>query len=304
MVAAPVVDLLLVAIPTLIAIWTLHERFPFVPGSDPAVFAPADQVRVNQLDQGFARAFETDSALYALSGSSWWLSVGLLVVLTVVVYGVVPATAGFRTPGMLLLRLRAPRTSKTQVELLHDLTDTAADEPAEPEADADDTPEDPDQHPAEDDDPEAGQHTQDDATAEARNSNDDQDAVDSDRRGPGDGLDSTEQRWIRPVTLADDDDYRRWDQEFGSARPAEPPVVAVARPGFEALALPESSLSDAPLTTATLTKARARLEEPAAGTESTAPVWNEDWNAWLYWDGERRRWFRHDKASGRWSPLL
>ena len=41
-------------------------------------------------------------------------------------------------------------------------------------------------------------------------------------------------------------------------------------------------------------------EEPAA---STPPSWNEDWQAWIYWDQTHGQWLRHDVEADVWVPL-
>ncbi|MDA3041263.1 MAG: RDD family protein [Actinomycetota bacterium] len=45
--------------------------------------------------------------------------------------------------------------------------------------------------------------------------------------------------------------------------------------------------------------------EPAsiAAAAVTAPVWNEQWHAWLFWDPDGQRWLRHDETSGVWEPI-
>lgn len=34
-----------------------------------------------------------------------------------------------------------------------------------------------------------------------------------------------------------------------------------------------------------------------------APIWSEDWDAWIYWDTTLQNWFRHDKETGNWVPM-
>ena len=47
----------------------------------------------------------------------------------------------------------------------------------------------------------------------------------------------------------------------------------------------------------------SRTESSATGTEVAAPVWNEQWQAWLFWDADGHRWLRHDEATGVWVPI-
>lgn len=51
-------------------------------------------------------------------------------------------------------------------------------------------------------------------------------------------------------------------------------------------------------------------QEPAADPVPAAeeipvdePVWNDEWQAWLYFDREQGRWHRHDTARGEWTPI-
>ncbi len=100
-------------------------------------------------------------------------------------------------------------------------------------------------------------------------------------------------------------------------------------PDFEALTLPESSLSDMPLTNSDLFESLG-LTPPPSATEAEdsiqavatapapatlprlgsspapnkrAPIWSEDWDAWIYWDTTLRTWFRHDMETGNWVPM-
>ncbi len=41
-------------------------------------------------------------------------------------------------------------------------------------------------------------------------------------------------------------------------------------------------------------------DEPSA---STTPSWNEDWQAWIYWDQAHGQWIRHDVEANVWIPL-
>lgn len=318
-VAGAAVDLLLVICPTLIALGALHERFPFLSGGEPGTFGPVEQARIDEIDRGFSRAFETDEALYVLSGSGWWLSLGILVLVTVTVYVVVPAAARLRTPGMLLLRVPGTVAPDPAVEVVLDLTgpvdETARDESNDQAAEDEQSDgEQSEEHTAEADTSdentelsEDGDEMVVDVTPEIVDISEDETAGDdelsSESGSTVEDIDITERQPIRPITLADEEDYRQWDREFGAPQPVDSSSISVTPPGFDALALPESSMSEAPLTAATLVKARSSEPTGASGPATTTPVWNEDWNAWLYWDGQRQRWFRHDPDSGRWAPL-
>lgn len=115
-------------------------------------------------------------------------------------------------------------------------------------------------------------------------------------------------------------------------------------PDFDSLTLPESSLSDMPLTNEALFEALGLIPPGSASVETSgpnavelsadatprssvaattptvaptptmrrgsrpavdkrAPIWSEDWDAWIYWDTTLRTWFRHDMARGTWVPM-
>jgi uncharacterized RDD family membrane protein YckC len=46
---------------------------------------------------------------------------------------------------------------------------------------------------------------------------------------------------------------------------------------------------------------------PATGEPATAPttgtVWNDQWQAWLFWDAPNHRWLRHDTDADEWIPI-
>ncbi|MBT8241865.1 MAG: RDD family protein [Acidimicrobiia bacterium] len=55
------------------------------------------------------------------------------------------------------------------------------------------------------------------------------------------------------------------------------------------------------------TPVSAPIPEPATKSSASPsatgdPVWNEEWQAWLYWDGEGKKWLRHDPDKG-WLPI-
>ena len=103
-----------------------------------------------------------------------------------------------------------------------------------------------------------------------------------------------------PVTLADADDYLDWERP-SVARPRRSSAPNNgAGSGFEVLALPESSLAELPIHASTVA-ARAALNSDT--TPEDQPIWNDAWNAWIYWDRGSGRWFRHDPAESRWRPM-
>ncbi len=44
-------------------------------------------------------------------------------------------------------------------------------------------------------------------------------------------------------------------------------------------------------------------QDVADGGSATDPIWNAEWNAWLYWDAARERWLRHDQVENQWLPI-
>lgn len=50
----------------------------------------------------------------------------------------------------------------------------------------------------------------------------------------------------------------------------------------------------------------ARYGKHSAERQSTTtktPVWSEKWRAWMYWDGNKKCWLRHDTDSDQWVPV-
>jgi len=352
MVAAALVDISVVTIPTALAVMVLHERFPFLPGSAGLRFSPSDQERIDQIDNGFSRALELGDSLYTLSGRGWWFSLGLLVILTISVYVIVPAKYRLRTPGQLLMGIAPPVTDEPEIVAVIDLSAPPPDpsEPAEQQA----GPEDGEDDEAGGDNPDRGDannntsDTSDTAEGVAAPDRADPDAedecdrshpdADGDRTaddvpeaattgteaeaGPADNPDRTEsveadqvdltdRAHLGAITLADEADYLRWDRDNGQSSEPQGTSGAARDSSFEKLALPESSLSDAPLTVATLVKVttdegHTTVDQPDIERvpDAGSPVWNEGWKAWLYWDAGRQLWFRHDTETGGWKPLV
>lgn len=58
--------------------------------------------------------------------------------------------------------------------------------------------------------------------------------------------------------------------------------------------------TDTTPTVAATTTAR-HSSRPAA--DNRAPIWSEDWDAWIYWDTTLQTWFRHDMQRGVWMPM-
>lgn len=46
-----------------------------------------------------------------------------------------------------------------------------------------------------------------------------------------------------------------------------------------------------------------RSPQPDPAAPGDDPVWNDEWQAWLYFDREQGSWQRHDAASGSWLPI-
>ncbi len=47
---------------------------------------------------------------------------------------------------------------------------------------------------------------------------------------------------------------------------------------------------------------------PTSGAEASGPdpddvVWNDQWQAWLYWDANGGRWMRHEPDRNVWIPI-
>lgn len=332
---AGVIDTVAVLAPTMAVAAALAERFSFgrSPGGK-AVFSLADQQRINEIDTGFNRAIQLNDSLYTLSGAGWWLTVSVLAVMTMVVFAAVPAMMQRRTPGRLLIGFepestpieveRATTDADHQSELLtgqarpehwdgHDQLRSSplATAPAasvgapaateqewivlDQEATSDDTIVMPQQRP----EPVAVAAAP--VVAEERPEVDRQDQQQI--AGPHEPVeaeptvDVTDHAIGQWPTLADEADYLQWDRLHGGIGDPTADLEPQASTGFDNLALPESSLSDQPLTT---TLVRVEAEDQAPGQ---TPSWSEAWQAWVYRDPTSDRWFRHDPASGNWSPL-
>lgn len=104
-----------------------------------------------------------------------------------------------------------------------------------------------------------------------------------------------------PAVLADSND--------GTSR-EEPAVLNLVEPAtiddrrtaqFDTLILPESSLSETPLTATVSPRAKqARATKVRSATASATPERNSEWHAWVYPDHANGRWFRHDQDTNRW----
>lgn len=68
---------------------------------------------------------------------------------------------------------------------------------------------------------------------------------------------------------------------------------------------PPERAGEAPLTvsasTVAPTTSARRSSSPAA--DRRAPIWSEDWEAWIYWDTTLENWFRHDMQRDTWVPM-
>ena len=116
------------------------------------------------------------------------------------------------------------------------------------------------------------------------------------------------------VTLGDDAEYDQWTDLDDLDLVDRDSDVRHKDRSFETLTLPESSLSETPLTastgrtgtsaenrcaTATVSRdTETRQEAPTAVT----PEWSEELQSWVYRDEATDRWFRHDQDTNRWVP--
>lgn len=93
------------------------------------------------------------------------------------------------------------------------------------------------------------------------------------------------------------------------ARTWEPPVAEPAPVWIVGEALPNQAEPEpitvgvAPAQAQPVVAQASRTESSAMGADVAAPVWNEQWQAWLFWDAEGHRWLRHDEANGAWVPI-
>jgi uncharacterized RDD family membrane protein YckC len=102
--------------------------------------------------------------------------------------------------------------------------------------------------------------------------------------------------------------------------PAEPGVAAVLEAATDALTAgllhppsrapsdDEAPADEAPLPDEAPAGGAAAPGEPHAarpptGADLDEPVWNEQWQAWLFYDRDEGRWHRHDPISGEWVPI-
>ena len=319
--------------------------------------ARPDQLRINEIDEGFNRAIRLGDTVFALSGSGWWLTFATLLALTVAVFIVLPMVLRRRSPGRLLLGMpvRSQRTDQDEpaelVSVEAALRGTGCDATAASDPDTADsnsgvatesgqtggsngndgtvsghgatpipdsligstmTGADDETDGRPDDEQPSGStverlrgvaHAQ--TRTAVNDSTDDQDdmttASDTDQDHPasnGDLAGSIEPP--PPVTLADADDYLDWDRP-SDARPSRSSAPNNdGGTGFDVLALPESSLAELPIHASTVA-VRAALDNIT--TPEDQPIWNDAWNAWIYWDRDSGRWFRHDPAESRWRPM-
>ncbi len=93
------------------------------------------------------------------------------------------------------------------------------------------------------------------------------------------------------------------------ARTWEPPVAEPAPVWVVGAPVPNQAETPPTVVGVAATQAQpaaiqaGRTESSATDPEVAAPVWNEQWQAWLFWDADGHRWLRHDEASGVWVPI-
>ncbi len=97
---------LMFVVPAMVALSQV-ERFR-VDGAGLLVDA-ADQVRIDEIDQGFHRAVELGDHLYVLSALGWWGALVALVVSSWTIVVAFPPAAGGRTPGAVVVGRLAAR---------------------------------------------------------------------------------------------------------------------------------------------------------------------------------------------------
>lgn len=104
------------------------------------------------------------------------------------------------------------------------------------------------------------------------------------------------------TTLGDSHEYLAWDRHEGVRSTPVVNAKPTGTPRFDALALPESSLADNPIhaSAATSTEPERANDQRKGGQ---APIWSDEWNAWVYRDPKSGRWFGHDAAVDRWQPI-
>ncbi len=80
------------------------------------------------------------------------------------------------------------------------------------------------------------------------------------------------------------------------------PVVIDDRQHSWSDAVASSSDQPASAESSTLTESAPPTQSsPLTGPDGT--VWNEQWQAWLFWDPINERWLRHDTDADRWVPI-
>ncbi len=108
-VAAGVLDLCLVLVPTLITTLLAAERFAFTRDqAERPVFSPTDQLRIDDISTTTSRAQELGGTLFTLSGLALWLVVGTFLGLIVLIFVVAPMVLQSLTPGKKIVGLLQP----------------------------------------------------------------------------------------------------------------------------------------------------------------------------------------------------
>ncbi len=313
---AALVDMMVVAMPTIVVALVLSERFPILDNSNGRPrFSEPDQLRINEIDQGFNRAMRLGETVFTLSGSGWWLTLLVLITLTAFVFVVLPSKLKLRTPGQLLLSVPLVADADEQLE-----TVIIVDDPSEIE--------DPSGDRVQENGTESGAdeassfdnaNTQESSepTRESADSADSSNASETaDTTDPSHSSESQPAEIASPVSLGDTGDYLAWDREQATTA-ASASASRSAGSSFDSLALTESSLAESDLNASTAVKTKSATPSAAATAATTtvaattangagtaeSPIWSDLWNAWLYWDPASDRWFRHDTDNNCWKPL-
>ena len=281
-IAAAAFDLALVVAPTAAVAAGLAEHFVFLEtDSSPDWFSPADQARINEIDETINRGLHFGGELHTLSGTGLWLTVAVMVIASAVVFVLIPALFDKLTPGQYLMGIQLSGDPEGIVERASQ-ADPVGECPrfVEPEKLFKPKELEPYMLTAESEAALAQHRVF--ATASSKNRSPKGGPV----REPADELtieievDVTDAGPTPPtragrsqfgqIILADADDYLRWDREQDRDGKASGTTLVRSAP---------------------------------VRSSKTKPEWSSDWNAWMYCDEANKRWYRHDTEADRWLPI-
>ncbi len=364
-VSAGLVDLTTMAVMTAGAAVATSTRVTAIRGPDGSVsFASTDQAALSEMTGPLSRGHLLGDTLWAFSTTAVLLVTAAAVLSGIIVGVVIPGLAGGRSPGKIIFRLCVVRADGGSAGMVRHLVRTIAsladlmplvvpgltgyafavsnpnhqrigdrlartvvvdrnlnravlNRSAEPSDLTDD-----------------GQNGAPRPAVRNRAPSDSRDNSTAEPPPHGDTVDMTDRGNTSDATTSAEVDavLARIPVEERSNNPYPKPVRRVRdeadetrHPDFDSLTLPESSLSDMPLTNTALFEAlglapdgsddRESVTEPAVEEPATtgplagetadkrAPIWSEDWDAWIYWDTSLRGWFRYDEDEGAWVPM-